>query len=360
MVGKELSKLGVRRARTLAGLTVVAVMMLGATARADVPPTCTGDPTAPVQTLNITVDGVPTYGFYSVPAGPAKGIVVVGHGYQGTAKSEANLLPGIAQRDGVIALAMDYHSQIDLTPTSSRGWRVSEGANDSIAAARLFASTCGVTGPITAFGISLGGNMTGLAVAAKATRPAGGPLFGYWFDVAGVTNVPEIYAAATAISLAPLGGLQTTGTNAKADIEQEFGNPLLALGNYLSGSPALRASDMKASGLKGVVISHGVLDGEVTSDQSVQMALTLAIAGIPTDISTSVFKSPTGSPGLTLDGDVLGLVPGYASPFAGHVQQIVLQAALDRLDALYVGGVAPSGTKLTLTDGTLGTIPLLP
>jgi hypothetical protein len=56
---------------------------------------------------------------------------------------------------------------------------------------------------------------------------------------------------------------------------------------------------------------------------------------------------------------VLGLIPGYVSPFAGHVNEIVIGAALDRLDALYQEGKAPSGLKLTLEDGSLGTFPLL-
>jgi len=205
----------------------------------------------------------------------------------------------------------------------------------------------------------MGGNMTGLAVSEHATRAGGSPLFDYWFDVAGVTDVPEIYTDATAISLLPLGGIQTTGTNAKADIEAEMGSPILNLTTYLNRSPALRASQMKASGLKGVVVSHGVLDGEVTSDQSDQMVAALALAGIPTDYTTSIFKAPESPPGLTLDGDVLGLIPGYVSPFAGHVNEIVIGAALDRLDALYQEGKAPSGLKLTLEDGSLGTFPLL-
>jgi acetyl esterase/lipase len=345
----------------LAGLTAAVIAAACAQgAQAATTPICPGGTAAPVNQLDITVGGVPTYGIYSVPATAPKGIVVVGHGHGATARSESALVQDIAGREGVIAIAMDYHGTIDQTPTSGYGWRVKEGAADSIAAAQLLASTCKVTGPITAFGISMGGNTTGLAVAAKATRPGGGPLFDYWFDVSGVTNVPEIYADATAIALAPVGGISATGKQAKAEIEQEFGNPLLQIGNYLTGSPFLRASDMKASGLKGVVISHGVLDGEVTSDQSVQMAATLALAGIPTDITTSVFKSPGGSSGLTLDGDVLGLIPGYASPFAGHVQTVVQDAALSRLDDLYQRGIAPTGTKVTLTDGVLGTIPLLP
>lgn len=346
-------------------VSVVALLAtLGGTAQAETP-ACTGEPTA-IHTLNITVGGVPTYGYYALPSGTPTGVVVLGHGYPTTAQSMVPLMPGIAERDGAIVVAMDYHGTVDLegpTGTTSRGWKVSEGAADSIAATQLFTSTCQSLDPTpfvnTAFGVSMGGNMTGLAVSEKATRAGGGPLFDYWFDVAGVTDVPEIYTDATAISLAPLGSIQAIGTNAKADIEAEMGSPVLNLATYLNRSPALRASQMKSSGLKGVVVSHGVLDGEVTSDQSDQMVAALALAGIPTDYVTSVFKAPESPPGLTLDGDILGLIPGYESPFAGHVNEVVIGAALDRLDALYQEGKAPSGLKLTLEDGSLGTFPLL-
>jgi predicted alpha/beta-hydrolase family hydrolase len=347
-------------------LVAAAALLTGSIGTAQAaPPECTGEPTA-IHTLNITVGGVPTYGYYALPSTTPKGVVILGHGYPATAQSMVPLMPGIAERDGVIVVAMDYHGTVDLegpTGTTSRGWKVVEGAADSIAATQLFTSTCQSLNPNrfvnSAFGVSMGGNMTGLAVSEHATRGDGSTLFDYWFDVAGVTDVPEIYTDATAISLLPLGGIQTIGTNAKADIEAEMGSPILNLATYLNRSPALRASQMKSSGLKGVVVSHGVLDGEVTSDQSDQMVAALALAGIPTDYTTAVFKAPQTPPGLTLDGDVLGLLPGYVSPFAGHVNEIVIGAALDRLDALYREGKVPSGLKLTLEDGTLGTIPLL-
>jgi hypothetical protein len=349
-------------------LSVLAVLSLlgvfAASAQAETPQ-CSGEPSA-VKTLDLTVAGVATYGYYSVPSGTPKGVVVVGHGYPQTAQSMVPLLPGIAERDGVIAVAMDYHGTVDLegpTGTTSRGWRVAEGAEDSIAAVHAFESACQAGNPRfvnSAFGISMGGNMTGLAVSQHATRADGSGLFDYWFDVSGVTDVPEIYTDATVISLAPLGSIQAIGTNAKADIEAEMGgNPVLALLTYLNRSPALRASAMKSSGLKGVVVAHGVLDGEVTSDQSDQMVAALALAGIPTDYYTSVFKAPETPSGLTLDGDILGLIPGYESPFAGHVNAIVLETALGRLDALYQSGTAPSGLHVTVADGSLGTFPLL-
>ncbi len=358
-----MSRLRVVVVAVLSVLTSLAVFAASAQAE---PPVCSGEPSA-VHKLEITVAGTPTYGYYSVPAGTPKGVVVVGHGYPQTAQSMVPLLPGMADRDGVIAVAMDYRGTIDLegpTGTTSRGWRVAEGAEDSIAAVKSFESTCLQIGNPrfvnTAFGVSMGGNMTGLAVSQNAKRADGTGLFDYWFDVSGVTNPIETYADATVISLAPLGSIQTIGKNAKADIEAEMGGlPLLALPTYLNRSPVLKASTMKSGGLKGVVIAHGVLDGEVTSDQSVAMAAALALAGIPTDFYTSVFKAPETPPGLTLDGDILGLIPGYESPFAGHVNAIVLETALGRLDSLYQSGTAPAGLKVTLVDGTLGTFPLL-
>jgi hypothetical protein len=284
--------------------------------------------------------------------------VVVGHGFPGTAASEASLVQRLASDDQVIALAMNYRGT-DLT--TGVGWRVVEGAQDSIAAAKLFDAACPGSGSFTnsVLGVSMGGNMSGIAVSSRATRSTGTPLFDYWFDVAGVTDVPEIYAAATAISLAPLGSIQTIGQEATGAMNAEFGGTLLtALPTYLADSPVLRTDQMKASGLRGVVISHGVLDGEVSSDMSVQMAAALVLADIPTDVYASVFKAPNTDPGRTLDGDVLGLVPGYVSPFAGHVSAVVLAAATARLQAIYNGAPGPSGLSVTLADGELGTVPL--
>ena len=290
------------RVVAVAVLSVLASLaLLAASAQAE-PPKCSGEPSA-VQKLEITVAGTPTYGYYSVPAGTPKGVVVVGHGYPQTAQSMVPLLPGMAERDGVIAVAMDYHGTIDLegpTGTTSRGWRVAEGAEDSIAATKLFEATCQAGNPRfvnTAFGVSMGGNMTGLAVSQSAKRADGTGLFDYWFDVSGVTNPIETYADATVISLAPLGSIQTIGKNAKADIEAEMGGlPLLALPTYLNRSPVLKASTMKSGGLKGVVIAHGVLDGEVTSDQSDAMLAALFVTKIKYPVALP-HNHPAGQPG---------------------------------------------------------------
>jgi hypothetical protein len=344
-----------------AAVSLLALTAFAAPATADTTITSCTSASQATQPLTVTVDGQPATGVYSLPAGAPRGIVVVGHGFPGTAAGEAPLVQQVATDDQVIALAMNYRGT-DLA--TGLGWRVTEGAQDSIAASQLFDASCPGSASFTnsVVGISMGGNMSGIAVSSGAKRASGAPLFDYWFDVAGVTDVPEIYAAATVISELPLGSIQTIGKNAVAAMNAEFGGtPVTQLLTYLNDSPVLRSSKMKSSGLKGVVISHAALDGEVTVDQSVQMAAALALTGIKTDIFTSVFKSPgTTSNGLTLDGDVLGLIPGYVSPFAGHVSTIVLNTALARLHALYANGAVPKGLSLTLSDGELGTIPLLP
>src|SRR4051812_2774782 len=157
---------------------------------------CTGDPSK-AHRLDIVVAGTKTFGFYAVPHGKAKGIVVFDHGYSHTAYSWVQHVSQVAKRDGVIAIAMDYRGQKDSPPAkgeklpSSRGWRVAEGAADSIAAAQLFDRSCRTGGVNTVYGVSMGGNTSGLVVAAKPKRANGTPLFNYWFAVEPAVNVTE-------------------------------------------------------------------------------------------------------------------------------------------------------------------------
>ena len=59
-------------------------------------------------TADLTVEGTKTFGFYAVPRGKAKGIVVFDHGYSHTAYSWVQHVEQVAARDHVIAVAMDY------------------------------------------------------------------------------------------------------------------------------------------------------------------------------------------------------------------------------------------------------------
>jgi hypothetical protein len=320
--------------------------------------TCSS-PSQTTHPLTVMVDGQPATGLFVLPSGSPRGIVAVGHGHTGDAQSVASTAEQIASADDVITVAMNYRG---TNLSTLFGWRVIEGAQDTIAATQLFDRACpgsdGFTNAVV--GISMGGNMSGLAVSSGAARHDGAPLYDYWVDVSGVTNVPEIYADARAISLVPLPSVASVGTTAMAEMQQEFGGtPLSKPLTYMADSPVLRAGAMRASGLKGVIIAHGVVDGEVTSDMSDQMVASLAANGIPVALYTSVFKAPGTPAGLTLDGYLSALDPSYASPFAGHVSDVVLSSALGALHSVYEGGFPPGGTSVTLSDGHLGVVPVV-
>jgi acetyl esterase/lipase len=354
------------------GLAAAMAFAVAGTATADtaVSAPCIGASTAP-QPLSVTVGTQTATGLYSLPTTAPRGIVVVGHGFPGTASTFASQMQQIATADGVIALSMNYRGT-DLS--TGQGWRVLEGAQDSIAATKLFDAACGGANFVNSvFGISMGGNMSGLAVSQNAKRSTGAPLYNYWFDVSGVSDVTETWADAEVISQVPLGSVQTTGKNALAALSAEFGGtPLTVPGTYLADSPVTRAGLMRASGIQGVEVFHGVDDGEVTADQGAQMAAALVLAGVPTNVYTSVFNYPGGDNGLTLDGDTLGaayaavntavlmgMLPPYVSPFSGHVSAVVMATALAHLQALYTQHQVPTGIAVTLQDGVLGTYPFL-
>jgi hypothetical protein len=319
---------------------------------------CTGNPSK-AHRLNLTVDGVRTFGFYAVPARHPRGIVVFDHGYGHTAYSWVQHVEQVARRDGVIAIAMDYHSQHDSPPAkrgalpSSRGWRVAEGADDSIAAAKLFDTRCVPHGTNTVYGVSMGGNTSGLVVAAGAKRASGAPLFDYWFAVEPAADVTETWAEATAVAQSG----NTFGTQAAADIDQEMGGtPLTASAAYQSHSVVARIADIAAAGLKGVAVVQGVDDGLVPYNQSRELVAELRAAQIPTDDVTAGTRG-AGEAGTTASSYVIGSA-GIESPFAGHGSevsntQLVIETGFALLDDLYLHRQAPA-CRDSVRDGDSG------
>jgi len=311
--------------RRLLNATAVAVLLSAVAAPAPAGAAaklrCTGDP-ADVRQLDIEVAGEPAWGLYALPSSTPKGLVAFFHGYTHTAYSWAEHLRRTAAQDGVIAVAMNYRGQIDLPPypgttlPRSRGWQVSEGAADSIAAAQLFDRTCPRLPSIVAYGVSMGGNASGLAVAAKAQRSSGAPLFDQWFDIEGAVNVIEIYTGARA--LAATGNM--LAAQATEDIERQTGGTLEQQPEaYTTRTVVRRAEDIKASGVMGVTLVHGADDGLVPYSQSREMQSRLLALGIPTDMITVGTRGESSEPGTTLTGS-LGL-PGYQSPFAGRTRR---------------------------------------
>jgi acetyl esterase/lipase len=280
---------------------------------------CSGDPQQ-VKTLSYSVKGQPAQALYALPAGKPAGIVVFDHGYGHTMYSWSQHIARTAKTLGVIAIAPDYRGQVD-TPAakpgglpSSRGWQVAEGAEDSIAAVQLFDKRCGHKGTNVVYGVSMGGNTSGLVVASKPKDAAGKPLFDYWVAVEPAVNVTETYQGARALA-----GVNEFAAHAQADIEKEMGGPFESKSSvYADRTVVNRTQDIAASGIKGVVIAHGVVDGLVTHDESRQLQALLRAQGVPVSMAAFVTHSKTSEAGTTVDG--YAPVP-HDSPFAGHASE---------------------------------------
>ena len=289
----------------------------------------------------IEVAGEEATGHYALPEGEPTGMVTFAHGYGHTSASWTEHLRNAARDLGVIALAMDYRGTV-IVPRqgdipSSRGWRVAEGAQDTIAAAQLFDAACPGLGTITNFGVSMGGNTSGLVAAAGATRADGTPMFDYWINVEGATNVIETYFEAR--TLAPA---NATAANAVADIEEAFGGTFEEVPEvYQERAVVTRADDIAASGVRNVVMVHGVDDGLVPPNQTREMATVLRRHGVPTVVTTVSLRDEDTEQDTTITGYAGGqLDPSYRSPMAGHASErstthIVMREALDTLSRIY-------------------------
>jgi acetyl esterase/lipase len=292
------------------------------------PDPCTGNPFA-VQQMSLQVEQQEALALVALPRNKPRGIVVFDHGYGHTMESWRAHAARTADTLGVIAIAPNYRGQKPGEPRkdglpSSRGWRVAEGAADSIAFAQHFDRLCTPTGTSVIYGVSMGGNTSGLVVAAKPKSRDGSPLFDYWVDVEGAVNVSETYASAAA--LAPG---SASAAAAKADIEEAFGGtPAQAPNTYSQRTVVNRTADIAAAGLQGVYVVHGVGDGLVPYNQSRELQALLRARGVPVDMWSAVTRKKESEPGTTADGY---LPTGQTSPFAGHASET--STALNRIYA---------------------------
>ncbi|MHB8572068.1 MAG: alpha/beta hydrolase family protein [Candidatus Dormibacteria bacterium] len=347
--------------RFRAGLLPLVATVLGAAAlpAAAAPATqgpCSGDPSQVLAT-----DGViGLAGLYALPSGPPAGLVVFAHGYRNSSQSWTGHLTDAAGQ-GYVAVAVDYRG---LGPAPDyRGWPARAGAEDLVTAGAYFQQLCGVSS-VGLLGVSMGGNMSGLAAAAGATRTSGGPLFNYWVDVEGATNVSETYGEALVVGQAHnYSASAAYADGARADIEAEAGGtPLTATTAYRDITVVDRVQDIAAGGLSGVVIVHGVEDGLVPYDQSRELATGLRALRVPTDVYSVLRRTSDRDPGhdqTTLLSDA-GL--GDQDPFAGHGWEgsnthIVIMTGIHQLYSLMQGGAPPSGREF-LVDSGLGTVPV--
>lgn len=326
-----------------------------------------------VNRLKIKVDGEIATGHYALPAKDPTAIVVFAHGYGHTSYSWTHHMARTAKELGVVAVGMDYRG-IKISPDTnddglpeSRGWNALKGAEDLIAAAKLFERNCRNAERTILMGVSMGGNMSGLALALARKTPDN-PLFDHWIDAEGAVNVIETYAGARVLASTN----NKTAVNAKEDIEAEMGGPIEEKPNaYVQRAVVTRVSEIKASGVGGVTVIHGLDDGLVPYNQGREMASLLLQAQIPTDMFTVGRRSSKSEKETTATGYAADPIFGaagrkYKSPLSGHASEkstthIVMVTAFERL-AEIVKGYQPVLYNEYLVDGdgkdgTLGTTP---
>ena len=313
------------------------------------------------ERLDITVNGQPTFGYYALPAKKPVGLVVFAHGYGHTAESWRAHAARTAKELNVVAVTMEYRGQTRTAPSKpgglpgSRGWQVQEGAEDSVAAAQFLERTCKLAGSkIVIHGVSMGGNTAGLALAMKPKRSNGKPLFDHWVQVEGAANVIETYFEAQAVSQS--GNAYAVG--AVEDIEREMGGSFQDRRDvYAERTVNNRVGDIKASGVKSVAIVHGVGDGLVPYNQSVELNALLTQAGVPTLFTTVLTRTEESAAGTTADGYVTGYVPGApTSPFAGHGSEVdekqdVIRLGFENLTELFKTGPRCGAVVFDGADG---------
>jgi hypothetical protein len=348
---------------TLLALAAVAATLAALPARASA---CT--PPDANATPKIQDIGAPALagiaGHYALPssAHPTK-LVAYSHGYGNISDSWVCHLLDAANNHNAIAFATDYAGTGWTTPGDNRGWFVQEGANEAVAVARYFLARFPSITDVGLLGISMGGNASGLAAAAGAKRLDGTtPLWNWWVDIEGVANLAEEYAIASAVQ-----GANATAAHAVADIDEECRRLGKATQDCLARLTVVnRADEVAASGLKGVVIVHGVDDGLVPTNQSRELSTALRARGLATDQFT-VLRRNDGDPGseggttgsgIVADPLFAGAGQRYPAPLAGHgwegsSTQLVIATGFARLWRLMDGYAsdAPANHEFLVDSG---------
>ena len=281
---------------------------------------CTGDAQT-ARALTLSVDGEPATGRFVAPIAAPTAAIVFAHGYSWASDGWDPHMRRLARESGALAITMDYRGLVflgddpddDRPYLRSRGYPVKKGSEDLVAAAQTALARCPSIKHVVLLGTSMGGNASGMAVALKAQRPDGKPLFDYWIGVEGVYNLLELYEAATiGQAISPF------VAQVKEDIEIETGGtPVTQPAAYQERTVVSRADDIAASGVKGVILIHAREDGLALYPQAQELSELLRGRSIPTDFYTVGSRGPDDDPDTTLAG-----YAGTQTGQAGHGSEV--------------------------------------
>lgn len=280
----------IRLRTTSAFLAVALVAAAGGTALADHSPDPRGSGPAdrpvdaacdrfwPNTSSSVTLENVvvPTEGGESVHgclAFPTEGtvdtLVVMVHGLGHTVQNAWSHHLVEAAEHGAAAISVNFRDNF--------GFPSLRGAEDTIHATQMaLARFPGVTNTILV-GTSMGGNISGTAIHEAPRLNGGEGLYDWWVDIEGLTNLAESYVEARAALPAVAAGMERDAGGSPAQVPAE----------YARRSPVLNADKMAATGLRGVVATHGPVDGLVPYWQAVSMVQELRRNGVPTRFITT-------------------------------------------------------------------------
>lgn len=285
----------------------------------------------------ITVDGETALGWLGLPTTttPTK-LLVFGHGCCGK-PDQSGMVRAYADAYGAVTVAMDYRGP--------GRWDVMKGHRDLVAATGdLQARFPSITRTVI-WGISMGGETTGMAVAARPD------LYDYWVDTFGVTDLFQEFAALGAYPGISPNANDTANPTGSWIVEQTGGTPATAHQAYLDRSPAYQADRMK--GITRAYLSHGVGDLIVQYTQSRLMYTNLVANGVPVSLTTV----------LTRGGAVQGpfvpnaTVPAIPTPYALSAHDgSAIQYSNETVHHLLSGGEPDAGVAARewVVDATTG------
>lgn len=243
-----------------------------------------------LQRYSIAVDGQVATGWVAFPTMTAPQVLLVyAHGCCSN-QGGSGLPHGWAGAYNAVVVGMDYRG--------NGHWNVWTGHRDSIAAAEDLQARFPTVQRTIIWGVSMGGEVSGMAVAARPD------LFDYWVSTFGVVDLFQEFGA---LGLYP--GIAANPNNPNNPIgswilEETGGLPgVVPVEEWTKRSPVHRALEMR--GLRHAYLETGAGDFIVYPTETYAMAAGLVAAGVP----ASLCVAATGGGGTQLH-----FVPGVGVP----------------------------------------------
>jgi dienelactone hydrolase len=207
---------------------------------------------ATLAPFHLEVEGQDAEGLLAVPAQPPRILVVVAHGWTGSAETHRADLTRLADA-GMLAVAMEFRGARD-------DFKVATGVADTVAATLALQRAYPGLERTFVFGWSMGGE---IALLSAIAAPAG--------------TYDDVFVGAGVADLAAFWDEQPI---ARAALDRETGgSPADHASAYRLRSPVDRAVELAGRGVERVTLVHGAADTMVSLDEAERLYVALRDAG---------------------------------------------------------------------------------